>query len=55
MMNFPPVIALSVPPLMAKATGVRYMTGDTPMPVVKPSGTTARLAAQRCAHSWNES
>ena len=51
MMNRPPVMALSVPPLMPKATGVRYITGDTAMPVVKPSGTTPRLADHRSAHN----
>jgi hypothetical protein len=54
-MNFPPVSWLRVPPLIAKATGVRYMTGDTPIPVLRPSGATSRLAAQRCAQSWKES
>ena len=46
-MKRPPVSWLSVPPLIAKATGVRYSTGETPMPVVSPSGTTRQLAAQR--------
>ena len=47
MMNLPPVHSLRVPPLMANATGVRYMTGDTAMPVVSPAGTASRVAAQR--------
>jgi len=50
MMNLPFVHLLSVPPLSANAVGVRHMTGETAMPVVKPSGTTSRVASQRCAH-----
>ena len=35
----------------ANATGVRYITGETAMPVYRPSETTSRLAAQRWAQS----
>ena len=31
MIKRPPVSWLTVPPLMAKARGVRYNTGDTPI------------------------
>ena len=51
MINLPLVSSLIVPPLIANATGVRYMTGETAMPVYRPSETTSRLAAQRWAHS----
>ena len=43
-MKRPPVISLKVPPLMAKAIGVRCMTGETAMPVVSPPATTSLVA-----------
>ena len=55
MMNLPPVRSLSVPPAMAKAMGVRYITGETEIPVPRPSGTTLRLDSHRSPHNWNES
>ena len=50
MTNRPPVISLTVPPVMAKDTGVLYMTGDTPIPVPTPSATASRLAI----HRWTQ-
>ena len=46
-MNLPPLMSLTVPPVMANAIGVRYITGDTDMPVVTPPSTTSQLACQR--------
>ena len=44
-----------VPPDMANPMGVRYITGETPMPVVRPPCTTSQLACQRRAQTWKES